>query len=428
MKGGVHVMAGRDRVIMLADCQSFYASVEKAAHPEYKGLPVAVAGDPARRSGIILAACPIAKKRGVTTAERLGEALSKCPELVIIKPRMQTYITVSLLITEIFESFTDLVEPFSIDEQFLDVTGSLGYFGGPEEVARQIQNKILLSTGVWARVGISSTKILAKMATDNFAKKNDEGIYTLPKDRVESVLWPLPVGKMFGVGSRMTNHLVRMGLHTIGDVGRLPLGDFKRMLAARMKRNSDIHAELLWQTARGEDPSPVSPSTLHREQKAVGHQMTLPRDYGTKQDIEVILLELAEEVCRRCRAKGYMGRVVAAGAQGADFDRPTGFFRQMTLADPTDITEEVYQAAREVFFSHWSGEPVRKIGVTLSGLSSSDQYQLTLFGDRERQREMARVMDGIKDRFGGGAILRASSLLAAGQALERTAKIGGHYK
>jgi DNA polymerase IV len=115
MRGGVHIMAGRDRVIMLADCQSFYASVEKAAHPEYKDLPVAVAGDPARRSGIILAACPIAKAKGVTTAERLGEALSKCPELVIIKPRMQTYITVSLLITEIFESFTDLVEPFSID-------------------------------------------------------------------------------------------------------------------------------------------------------------------------------------------------------------------------------------------------------------------------------------------------------------------------
>jgi DNA polymerase-4 len=418
----------RDRVIMLADCQSFYASVEKAAHPEYKHRPVAVAGDPARRSGIILAACPLAKAKGVTTAERLGEAIAKCPDLVIIKPRMQTYITVSLLITEVFESFTDLVEPFSIDEQFLDVTDSLRYFGTPEEIARQIQNKIMLNTGVWSRVGISSTKILAKMATDNFAKKNAEGIFTLPKNDVEPVLWPLPAGKMFGVGSRMTQHFKRMGLHTIGDIGRLPLGEFKRLLGTRMGRNSDIHAEVLWQTARGDDASPVSPATLHQEQKAVGHQMTLPRDYGVKGDIDVILLELAEEVCRRSRAKGYMGRVVSAGAQGADFDRPTGFFRQTTLPDATDITQEVYEAARAVFFRHWDGSPVRKIGVTLSGLSSADSYQLTLFGDRERQREMARVTDGIKDRFGGSAILRASSLLKAGQALERSAKIGGHYK
>lgn len=418
----------RERTIMLIDCQSFYASVEKAAHPEYKRLPVAVAGDPQRRSGIILAACPIAKAKGVTTAARLGEALAACPGLVVIKPRMQTYITVSLLITEILETFTDLVEPFSIDEQFLCVTGSLSYFGPAEQIARQIQHKIVLSTGVWARVGISSTKVLAKMATDSFAKKSAEGVFTLPKAQVDSLLWPLPVSNMFGVGSRMTRHLARMGLHTIGDIGRMPLGDFKRLLSARTGRNSDILAELLWQTACGEDPSPVSPATLRQAQKAIGHQMTLPRDYRAKRDIEVILLELSEEVCRRCRSKGYMGRVVSIGAQGADFDQPTGFFRQTTLPDATHITHEVYEAARAVFFRHWDGQPVRKINLTLSELSSAEQYQLTLFGNREKQREVARMMDGIKDRFGEGALLRASSLLTAGQALERTAKIGGHYK
>lgn len=161
----------KDRIIFLADCQSFYASVEKAAHPEYKDKPLVVAGDPARRSGIILAACPIAKGYGVTTAERLGESLSKCPELIIVKPRMQMYIDVSLRITEIYESFTDLVEPFSIDEQFLDVTNSVGMFGSPTEMAEQIQTQIKLATGVFSRVGISSTKMLAKMACDNFAKR-----------------------------------------------------------------------------------------------------------------------------------------------------------------------------------------------------------------------------------------------------------------
>ncbi|WP_232058162.1 DNA polymerase IV [Cohnella abietis] len=412
---------------MLVDCQSFYASVEKAAHPEYKHRPLAVAGDPARRSGIILAACPIAKKAGVTTAERLGDALGKCPGLVIVRPRMQVYITVSLLITKIFKTFTDLVEPYSIDEQFLDVTGSLSYFGYPEEIARQIQSLIYVSTGVWSRVGIGPTKILAKMATDNFAKKNDSGIFTLGKSDVERVLWELPINKMFGVGSRMTNHFLCMGMHYIGDVGRLELGDLKRRLSARMGRNSDIQAELFWQTARGIDPSPVTPST-HDTQKAIGHQMTLPRDYSKREDINVILLELSEEVCRRCRAKGYMGRVVSSGGMGADYDRPTGFYRQSTLADPTDIAQEVYEAAKAIFYTHWDGSPVRRLGVTLTGISSADQYQLTLFGDREQQRTISRTLDGIKNRYGGGAILRASSMLSAGQALERTAKIGGHYK
>jgi DNA polymerase-4 len=232
---------------------------------------------------------------------------------------------------------------------------------------------------------------------------------------------------MFGVGSRMTAHFERMGISTIGDLGRLPLPDFKRKLRARMGRNSDIQAELFWQTANGIDPSPVKPST-HDAQQAVGHQMTLPRDYSKPQEIDVVLLELSEEVCRRSRAKGYMGSVVAAGAQGADFDRPTGFFRQMTVPDPTNITKEVFAAARTLFYAHWDRLPVRKLGVTLSKLVPDDQYQLSLFGNREKERKLDRVTDAIRHKFGTTSILRASSLLEAAQARERSVKIGGHYK
>ncbi len=412
---------------MLIDCQSFYASVEKAAHPEYQDDPIVVAGDPSRRSGIILAACPIAKSYGVVTAETLGEALGKCPHLVVVKPRMQLYIDVSLLITKIFGQYTDLVEPFSIDEQFLDVTGSITYFGPPEQIAALIQTKIMLYTGVWARVGIGPNKMLAKMATDIWAKKNDSGIFTLQKPDVQRLLWPLPVGKMFGVGSRMTAHFQRMGIHTVGDIGRMPLAELKRRLHARMGRNSDIQAELYWQTANGIDPSPVKPGT-HDVQQAVGHQMTLPRDYAKPHEIDVVLLELSEEVCRRSRAKGYMAHVVAAGAQGADFDQPTGFFRQMKVPDPTNITKEVFAAARSLFYAHWDRLPVRKLGVTLSSLVPDDQYQLTLFGNREKERRLERVTDAIRNKFGTTSILRASSLLEAAQARERSVKIGGHYK
>ncbi|WP_088834508.1 DNA polymerase IV [Paenibacillus tyrfis] len=416
------------RVIMLADCQSFYASVEKAAHPEYADQPVVVAGSPERRSGIILAACPIAKSFGVKTAETIGESLGKCPELVVIRPRMRTYIDVSLMITKIYESFTDLVEPFSIDEQFLDVTGSLQYFGSPEEIVKQIQAKIMLATGVWSRVGISDTKILAKTACDNFAKKNPEGIFVLPKAEVSKHLWPLPITKMFGVGGRMTNHFLRMGIHTIGDLAQIPLAKFKQMLRARMGKQSDIQAELFWQTANGIDDSPVSPGTFSNGQKAIGHGMTLPIDYGRKEDVEVVLLELSEEVCRRCRSKGYMGRVVSVGASGADYDHPTGFSRQMTLQDPTNITKEVYAAVRTLFHRHWDGQPVRRLGVALTGLSDAGTFQLSLFEDKEKLRQLERTTDSIKNRYGSSAILRASSLMASGQARERSAKIGGHYK
>lgn len=161
----------RNRTIFLSDCQSFYTSIEKADDPKYQHKPLVVAGDPALRSGIILAACPLAKKYGISTAERLGEAVKKCPDLIIVRPRMQHYIDVSLKITEIYNEYTDLVEVFSIDEQFLDMSGSLSLFGDPVSIASEIQQKVLAQTGVWIRIGISSNKMLAKTATDIWAKK-----------------------------------------------------------------------------------------------------------------------------------------------------------------------------------------------------------------------------------------------------------------
>jgi DNA polymerase-4 len=357
----------------------------------------------------------------------LGEALGKCPHLVVMRPRMQTYINVSLLITETLQLFSDLVEPFSVDEQFIDVTESLALFGSPIDIARQIQTRIMLQTGVWTRIGISSTKVLAKMACDIYAKKNEDGICTLPKSEIGSLLWRHPVNKMFGVGSRMTAHFARMGIYTIGDIATTPLAKLKEKMRIRMGKNSDIQAEVYWRTANGMDDSPVTPGTYH-QQKAIGHQMTLPRDYQRRDEIDVILLELSEEVCRRCRAKGYSGWVVSAGAQGADFDRPAGFYRQMKLPDPTNITNEVYEAAKTLFYKHWDGLPIRKAGVALSQLTKSDEYQLTLLDHREKLRNLERASDKIANKFGRTAILRASSLLAAGQAKDRSIKIGGHYK
>lgn len=407
------------RIIMLADCQSFYATVEKVAHPEFKDKPLVVAGDPERRSGIILAACPIAKQYGITTAERLGEAVAKCPDVAIIRPRMEEYIKVSLQITSIYQSYTDLVEPYSIDEQHLDVTGSVQHYGSVEHMALAIQKQVMRETGVRIRIGISSNKVLSKMACDHFAKRNAAGLFQLPVEHIAEVLWPLPISKMFMVGRRMTAHLETIGIHTIGELAQTPL--------ATLRRRWGVNGEVLWRIANGIDDSPISPNT-HYTQKGIGHHMTLPRDYEKLEEIKVPLLELTELVCQRARTKGYMGTVVSVGCRGADFDHPTGFHRQMKLLDPTYLTDDVYRIASELLQSHWDGSPIRSIGVTLSGLVSDEEYQMTLFDNREARIALARITDSIKARYGNTAIMRASSLTPAGQAQDRERKIGGHYK
>ncbi len=407
------------RIIFLADMQSFYASIEKAANPEIRNKPIVVAGDPERRSGVVLAACPIAKSYGVTTAEALWQAQQKCRHLVGVRPRMETYIEISLQITRIFEAFTDMVEPYSIDEQFLDVTGSVGLFGDPWAIAREVRRRVWLETGVQCRIGIGENKVLAKMACDNYAKKREEGIFWLKKEELSETLWKLPVEKLFGVGSRMKRHFHRMGIYQIGQLANMSL--------PLLTRRWGINGEVLWRTANGIDNSPVSPKT-HDTQKGIGHHMTLPRDYHTAADIKVVLLELCEEVCRRARHKHLMGSVVSVGCRGADFDKAHGFWRQLKLGEATSDAGTVYEAACRLFDRHWQEMPVRSVGVHLGQLQPDNVVQLNLFADTEKQRSLACAMDDIRARYGNDAILRAVSLLGAGQARERARKIGGHYK
>lgn len=416
-------------MIMLADCRSFYASVEKAERPELQDRPLVVAGDPKRRSGIILAACPIAKSFGVTTAERLGDSLSKCPDLVIMQPRMQLYIDISLMITKIYKSFTDLVEPYSIDEQFLDVTGSLHLYGTAEELAALIQRRVLAETGIHTRFGIGPSKVLAKTACDNYAKKNDSGVYVLSQHNISETLWTLPIAKMFMVGSRMTRHFNAMGFETIGQLATTPLEKLKTMMRRKLGRNSDINAELYWRIANGVDDSPVTPGTHGTAPQTIGHMMTLPRDYGKLEEIKIVLLELTELVCQRCRSKGYMGHVVSVACMGADYDRPSGFSRQMKMDDSTNVTNQVYKFTLQLLQQHWDGLPVRKVGVSLSQFNPDDEYQLSLFNpDQEKWMALERATDAIKQKYGDSSILRAVSKTAVGQAMDRANKIGGHYK
>jgi len=315
-----------------------------------------------------------------------------------------------------------------IDEQFLDVTRSLRLFGTAESLAKQIQDRVMLSTGVWSRVGIGSTKILAKMATDNFAKKRSEGIFRLDSSNIERDLWPLPVNQMFMVGSKMTYHFNRMGLRTIGDVARQDLGDFKRRMRQEMGKQSDIQAAYYWQTANGIDPSPIE-SSIRGALQSVSHGKTLPSNrYYSPDSIEVVLLELCIEVCRRARRFKYQGRVVSIGIAETDGQRVYSCSRQMTLQHATSLTHEVAEAVLKLFETHWRGYPVSNLYVSLTGLTSDSVQQLTLFDDRAARYELETAVDGIKDRYGEDSIMRASSLLDAGVARERAGQIGGHFK
>ncbi|OLS39386.1 DNA polymerase IV [Alkalihalophilus pseudofirmus] len=408
------------REILLIDMESFYASVEKGFHPASRGVPTVVSGDPERRSGVILAACPLAKKYGIKTAERLWEAKRKCPHLYIIKPKMQTYVDVSTHITTILQRYSDLVEPYSIDEQFVDVTYTSHLFDSLQSLAVRLQEEIKSETGVFARIGIGENKLLAKMACDHFAKKNSTGLFTIWHKDTSNTIWPLPVEALFGISSRMRTHLNNMGIRTIGQLATTPL--------ERLKKKWGIPGHVLWESANGYDSSPVHFKSLGGE-KAIGHAMTLPRDYQELSEIKVILLELCEEVALRARGKKVIGDTLKVFAKGASYDHPSSFLRQKPLLEATNYGLDLYETAVPLFNTFWDGQPIRQVGITLTNLSSAAEKQLSLFDQGWEQKErIGAAMDSIHSRYGPASLVRASSLTRAGQVFERAKKIGGHYK
>ncbi len=406
-----------EKIIFLADMESFYASVETAQNPSLRGKPVAVCGDPALRHGIILAASREAKAYGVKTGQPAWEARRLCPWVVFVHPHMQHYIDYSIRITTIFERFTDRVLPYSIDEQFLDLTGSQKIFGSPREMADLAIKQVWEETDIRCRIGMGENLLQAKMACDQFAKKRPDYFFELNSSNYAELTWPLPVGSLFGVGRRMERNLNRIGVRTIGHLAALP----RDML----KRRWGINGELLWLNAQGIDYSKVEPDAIH-EQKGVGHTATLPRDYRKQSEIELVLLEMAEEVCHRTRRQGKVGSTVHLYCKGADFDNPTGFSRQKKLPGPTAKALEVYPTVLTLFRKHWDRKPVRAVGISLTGLTAYRQLQIAFTCRYEQEDALTKAVDLVRERFGKTSIFRASSLQPGAQFFQRAGKIGGH--
>lgn len=396
--------------ILLADMNSFYASVHQAMDPGLKGKPVIVGGDPAKRHGIVLAASYEAKACGVKTGMAVWEARELCPGGIFLKPRHSYYVNFSARIVRIMKDFSPLVEPFSIDEAFMDVSGCSRLFGSSLDIARKLKSRIKREVGVLCSVGVGPNKLLAKMAA---GMQKPDGLTLLDFPDVPAKMWPLPVRELFGVGSRLEKRLRELNIRTIGELARYPL--------PVLQQRFGLVGHVLHLSANGIDYSPVDPRSLERV-KSIGHQITLPRDYRGYREIEVVILELCEIVCRRVRLGGYAGRTVNLTLKDVEF---LWLSRARTMACPTASTNDVYRVAVDLLHRHWpSWKPVRMVGVSLAGLVRNTVEQIDLFGEAEKARRLHAACDRIKDRFGEQSILRAVSLTPEGVLRDRNGEAG----
>ncbi len=386
--------------ILLADMNSFFASVHQAMEPRLRGKPVIVGGDPAKRHGIVLAASYEAKAFGVKTGMAVWEARSLCPDAIFMKPGHSHYVNFSARIIRIMKDFSPLVEPFSIDEAFMDLSGCGHLFGSSLDIALKLKKRIKEEVGVMCSVGLGPNKLLAKMAA---GMQKPDGLTVLDLTDVPDKMWPLPVRELFGVGSRLEKRLRDLNIHTIGELARYPL--------PVLRKRFGLLGHVLYLSANGIDYSPVDPRSLEKV-KSIGHQITLPRDYRGYSQIEVVILELCEIVCRRVRLGGFVGRTVHLTLKDVEF---LWMSRSQSVTFPTASANDIYRVAVELLRRHWpEWKPVRMVGVSLAGLVKNTWEQVDLFGEAEKARLLHAACDRIKDRFGEQSVLRAVSLTPDG--------------
>lgn len=381
-------------MILHVDMDAFYASVEERDNPSLVGRPVIVGGTEGR--GVVAAANYAVREYGVHSAMPMVTALRRCPHAVCLPTRMDYYAEISRQIRAIFERYTPLVEPLSLDEAFLDVTGSQGLFGPAVEIGRRIKRDIRQELRLVASVGVAPNKFLAKLASD---LEKPAGFVVVEPDRVQAFLDPLPIGRLWGVGKVTSKEFDRLGIRTIGQLGQLPVNVLTDLFGAA--------GEHYWRLARGLDERRVVPD---REAKSISHETTFASDIADLEVLRAWMLELAEQVGRRLRRHKLKGRTVELKVRFADFRTIT---RSITLAEPTCITQELCQAGVELLSTRLpaSHVPVRLLGFGVSGLSSSPSQSL-LFdeGERQKHRQLDKLADSIQERFGRSALARGSGL------------------
>lgn len=392
------------RTIFHVDVNSAFLSWEAVYRLHHLGGTVdlreqvsAVGGDMAMRHGIILAKSIPAKKYGIKTGETILEAKQKCPQLLLVPPNYNLYEKCSAAFLEILRQYSPVVEQYSIDEAFVDMTDSLSLWGAAEETANRIRKQIKSELGFTVNIGISENKLLAKMASD-FRKPNR--VHTLWKKEVPIKMWPLPVSDLFFVGRATFKKLYMLGIYTIGDLAAAdPL-----MLKSHLKK----HGEVIWGFANGRDVSVVQPDPP--ENKGYGNSTTIAFDVTDAATAKLVLLALSETVGKRLRAAGVRAEVIAVGIKTFDLGYAS---HQMTMETATDITIEIHRYACRLFDELWDGRPIRHLGIHTSRVRDGiNVRQLDMFdpGDYDKIHKMDQTVDEIRRRYGNDSIMRASFL------------------
>jgi DNA polymerase-4 len=386
------------RAIIHVDMDAFYASVEQRDNPSLRGKPIIVGGHAQR--GVVVAASYEVRPFGVRSAMPMARAMKMAPHAIVVKPRFSAYSEASEQVFAIFERYTPLVEPLSLDEAFLDVTASVGLFGPPADIARRIRKEIAEELKLPASAGIASVKFVAKMASD-LAKPN--GQREVRAQETVEFLAKLPVSRLWGVGPKTEEELTRAGLKTIGDVAARDVTWLEQRLGSQGRE--------LWALARGQDDREVVPD---RAAKSVGAEDTFEEDLTGMDLLRPHVHAQALRVGRRLRKAGVKGRVVQLKVKFSDF---TTITRRTTLPSPTDDGQALYRAALELLERAHENKPIRLTGVSVQSLGSEEPQQLGLFAapqPPQRSAKLNAALDRIADRFGSKAITTADVVESGG--------------
>lgn len=396
----------KDRYILHCDCNGFFASVELLSYPELWDKPVAVGGDSETRHGIVLAKNEAAKKYGIKTAETLWQARKKCPDLIVLPPHHDRYSHYSKIINGIYTQYTDLVEPFGIDESWLDVTNTYMLFAdSPQQLADELRQRIKYETGLTISVGVSFNKIFAKLGSDY---KKPDATTVIDRNNYKDIVYPLSVGDLIYVGKSTQSALAEMGVKTIGQLAQMPL----KTLEERFGK----HGTDLYKYANGLEDSPVSSYYSEKDVKSIGSGNTFGKNLNTMEEIKPALLRLSEDVGTRLRRRGMYANGVQLTIRYPDFHT---FTRQCKIPS-TDITNDIYKRALKLFIDNRNPQiAIRALTVTAIDLEKEKRVaQMSLFDagadkKREKNEKLQATIDRIRDKYGNASV-QSATVMGAG--------------
>ena len=392
------------RVILHSDLNNFYASVECLYNPEIRDRPVAVCGSQSTRHGIVLAKNGLAKKFGVAAGDAVWEARSKCPGLVVVRPNYMQYLKFSMMVRKIYENYTNLIEAFGIDENWLDVTESTRLYGSGEQIADDLRKRIEFELGITASVGVSFNKVFAKLGSD---MKKPNATTVISEENYREKVWGLPAADMIYVGPSTRRKLTDIGISTIGELAGAP----PRFL----ERHFGQWGRTLWIFANGYDDSPVTRLDFQPNIRGVGNSLTTPHDLCDDTDVKILTYVLADSVAERLRRHHLKGRTVQVYIRSADL---SFIERQGQLSHYTCVSSEIAEKALEIFGRSWDwSKTIRTLGVRVTNVVTADRCgQISFFDDEKRLRreQLESSIDNIRTRFGHFSVQRAVLLKSNG--------------